>query len=482
MSVLRIIGRSLNVANCNLIKIFSVVAVLFCGSVMSTYAADDLVYNDPATYSEYNVDGTTIYLHPLWLRYPHFDAYNMRETASMIVKDDIIYVCNNSDYRNKILIESYDAATGQNLGDINIQSHQNMKSLMSYLSEDEFGNPFLLNNILYDDKNLDPQISVIDLFEKSVTDVYDVDLSPISNYVGIYTLYSLGFPCIVGNVCNGEFSMLLPIAYRNNSADKFYIFIGRVEFADGIQTSVSRIDNFISSGNIEATGLPVFPHMQMLADGNILIDTNNSTPIIYSSATDSWSENLLMSDVGINAKSKGCHVFDFAGSKWMVGTAIMEQEASQYHISVWTEAGETTDFSKLSNNWMVPKDKLKSINYCEYSPYAPVSLFRTVDYKEKIGADITNLYVCAPGHGMAAYQLSKRQVSTSVSANEIDNSSIWRLNCKRLSVVGDYRSAALFTMAGERLGLFTGQSVDLRLPAGLYLLVVDGAAHKIAVR
>lgn len=459
---------------------------------LSAENADSDLFRDGATYGEVVVGGSTFYLHPLWLRHSDIDAYNRRTPFSMIVKDDVIYTCDGTLTSGRNLtLSSFNAFSGERnkAMEISLESSPSVSQGpvacdCYYVSTDGHENVFLLGCVGNDRYRQDynAEIAVMDWTDGRVARYCGITLPEFEDTD--YGISSIGYPVIEGDVTSGDFQLILPITYRTNYAD----FVTTVCEADFVGfTQVSARDYFEDPVYHYGTAdvpMPLYPYVQVLDSEHLLLDGNHTNPDIFSRDTQRWCGTLDLSSYGIDLReySKGCEVFDFAGIRWIAGDASSRETSyvSHFHISSW-DGAPYSEFGNVRNQWIVPGAGLSTKDY-EIPSAAPVSLIKTVDYGNRVGENLANIYMYTPGNGMGAYQLSRKRVPTSVFTAEQTDGFQWRLTGNSLLLDIRCGEAVLYGVDGMAVAVCPPGNHELHLRPGAYILSSSGHVSKIVVR
>lgn len=387
--------------------------------------------------------------------YDNVGAFN----RGMVATKNAVYISGRSDNSTSadLYLNVYSAANGQFLQQLTLWGYEPLVYGCNDLIKDSKGNICTYNLTLSSTSGRSLYVYNINTETGQMIEVAHINTG---------TLGRIDHLAVYGDVTSGNFTIMSAISSSNKIA------VWKVTNGTVGTVTTKTVSNFYPSGvstfGIAPRVIPVSETQAYVDGGNTmwtLYDLSSTRPTILGS----FADNSAIKPV--NAVDNGGAVFSLKNHTFMVYNRTSSGYGTTFHI-VRKAAGNTdTDFKAYESMWIVPEKGLG--DYETSTTSAPVDVVVISDSEARI-------YVYSVGNGLAAYTISDTTASV-VDGIASDNDS--QISIDGLTVhtgtTASVISACTLTGAVAATA-YDANSITLPAP-GIYLINVDGVAHKVTL-
>lgn len=474
-------------------------------------------------------DGEEMAVTPLWeTDLNNLDSY--QDNASIAVSGNVVYLCVNyvdpfedGSGKENLIIRCFSAKDGSEMQPLTIAVPEKLRKT-SYSSgdtahgfvigNDNFGNILLLS--FHPANSSAGSITLIPVergeLEDLQLDYADCLIHTIESY-GKYTKsVASRIDRITGDIASGNYTVMLYLNWDNKPTDADLTEYAVIEVVD------NKIAKFESSSlNLANQLKSVMPdyqwsknsrpeiHRVPVEEKNLYVVTAGevSSPMLFSNfgnnalnLKDRMATGHVAAPVVDNKVCCGFYTF-LHGNKIMAAYPSVfskEKNASQFYVAEWKDPEE--GFSTLGQSRVaLPETPFVYPQKTYYVHYRHAMTSRAVDSDELTewerpegdNTPVTDLFVCAPGSGIAAYRLSPLDHATGVALYDNMAQPVLSLEGNMLvaSNAGEGERLVVTDMSGRTVysARWTGDPVSTeRFGRGVYVASFGDARLKIAVR
>lgn len=439
------------------------------------------------------------YLHNAWSISPS-DGNTLVKTVgdephSIVAKDDIIYIADNSD-KGSYTVKRFNAFTGEQLQDLTIDvsvstykysKFSNRRNF--YLVKDDADNIIMAFDVVDDaDDHVRLFWTLLDVANPQVKDLNVYHNTAIASL----NWCCVGMPHFSGDVTSGTYSAYFPLSYDVNTDylhDKIYntriyytACINNVEtsnlfvvwyepmgyFDEAIETGDRSVVNFLNE------------EFYVMDNGLNPLSLRALSYPVSIATTEDWA--------GHDNSACGFGAFEFSGHRFVV----YGMDSSSYMLCVWDseipdryDRNSGFDLSGIEGKAVIPCSPGGSIQ--SRADGAAVRNFSAeLEYPDTANGPVMMIYLYTPGQSLKACQLSHsdRLTGSALSVWDGASESYFSITDGKAVFGRTVGQVDVYALSGQKiLGDRNTRELDLsRLAKGVYLMKFDGSAAKIKIK
>ena len=414
------------------------------------------IKTDPDEYAIGTFELTSLWMRSAKSGFENFTtAENGSFNRSMVATKDYVYLSGRGSNSStaSIHLEAYNATTGEHEFDI-------------LLSDNGQCSYYPCNNVMKDSKdnicisNLTLNLSTTPL-KIHLVDLSTGNLTEVASLTASVDKERVDHAGVYGDVASGNFTVFAAVA----SSTKLY----RWEVKNGVAgtAQAATATEFFPSSS---SSFGIAPHVAPISETLAYVDGGATMSALYDFSTGKIVDKPTSAAIptGSGYEANGQAYFKLYDHNFVVFAAGDDAVGFNHNL-----AANTTDqiLSKGSILWTMPKASLGLIYSSNMS--APASAVVVSDKEARI-------YTYASGNGIAAYSMTKHEVSSKIDTELADN---------HMTIYSDvvvFAKPQAFIKAYNFAGMLVASadnSDELALPgAGSYIIVTPAGATKVAIK